>query len=263
MRTIKELQNLTGKIALVTGGAGYLGRAICETLSELGAIVIIASRDKVKCEDFAKELSVKFGTDAYGLEVDITNTDSLQKVKEYLISNFGRLDILINDAWSGKKNSFESISFDDWNYDVNVCLNGPFYTIKLLVDLMNRGSRILNVSSMYGIVAPDYTMYTGTDHVNPPSYGAAKAGIIQLTKYLASFLAPKGINVNSISPGAFPFAITLENFPTFGDRLKSKNMCNRVGTPEDLKGVIALLCSDASNYITGQNLSIDGGWTAW
>ena len=103
MRTIKELQDLTGKIALITGGAGYLGRALSETLAELGATVVIASRDRLKCESFAQELTLKFDNKAYGFEVDITSYESIELLKAYLIKEFGRLDILINDAWSGKK----------------------------------------------------------------------------------------------------------------------------------------------------------------
>ena len=263
MKNIKELQNLHGKVALVTGGAGYLGKAICETLAELGSSVIVASRDLEKCKSYAKELNSKFGIESRGFGTDITNLSDLENLRNFIISEFGKLDILVNDAWSGKKNSFESISIDDWNYDINVCMNGPFYTIKTLYDLMGEGSKIVNISSMYGMVAPDYNMYMGTDHANPPSYGAAKAGIIQLTRYLASFLSPRGINVNSISPGTFPFAETLIKFPEFGGRLTEKTMLKRVGNPEDLKGVISLLCTNASDYITGQNIAVDGGWTAW
>jgi NAD(P)-dependent dehydrogenase (short-subunit alcohol dehydrogenase family) len=263
MKKISELQNLKDKVALVTGGAGYLGSAICETLAELGAIVIVASRDREKCEKYAIELGDKFGIISKGVSVDITNINDLELLRGYIETHFGKLDILVNDAWSGKKNSFDSITFDDWNYDINVCLNGPFYTTKTMVGLMGKGSKIINIASMYGIVAPDYNMYMGIDHVNPPSYGAAKAGVIQLTKYLASFLSPHGINVNVISPGTFPFEETLIKHPNFGDRLKEKTMLKRVGRPEDLKGVIALLCSDASNYINGQNISVDGGWTSW
>lgn len=263
MKSLKELQNLEGKVALVTGGAGHLGKAICEVLAELGASIIVASRDVSKCTTFAEELTRNYSVEAYGMSVDITNIESLDNLKQFVLSKYGKLDILINDAWSGKKNSFESITFDDWNYDINVCLNGPFYTIKTFYDLMPKGSSILNIASMYGIVAPDYNMYNGTDHANPPSYGAAKAGLIQLTKYLASFLSPLEIRVNAVSPGTFPFQETLTKFPVFGQRLENKTMMKRIGQPEDLKGVISLLCTGSAAYITGQNISVDGGWTAW
>jgi gluconate 5-dehydrogenase len=105
-------------------------------------------------------------------------------------------------------------------------------------------------------------MYAGTDHANPPSYGAAKAGVIQLTKYLASFLSPHGIRVNAISPGPFPFADIVGNEEFMG-ALRAKTMLNRLGKPEELKGAVALLCSDASSYMTGQNICVDGGWTTW
>lgn len=264
MKSLEELYSLKGKVALVTGGAGYLGKAICHSLSELGADVVIASRTLSKCEEFAKELSDLYGNNCKGYACDITDIASLDAIKSAIVSDYGKLDILVNDAWSGNKNTLESISIDDWNYDVNVCLNGPFYTIKTMMPLLKETQGvILNVASMYGVVAPDYQIYEGTNHANPPSYGAAKAGIVQLTKYLASFMAPDKIRVNAISPGPFPFKSTVDSIPEFIKTLERKNMLGRIGDPEDLKGVVALLCSDASSYITGQNICVDGGWTSW
>lgn len=263
MKNLVELQNLKGKIALITGGAGYLGTAICETLCELGADVIIASRDKNKCVDLANKLEIKYKVTAFGIETDIVSESSLTNTFNLIEKEFGKLDILINNAWSGKKNSFDSITSEDWIYDINVCLNGPFYTTKILLPLIEKSKGvILNVASMYGHLAPDYKIYQNTEHTNPPSYGAAKAGIIQFTKYLASFLATKEIRVNSISPGPFPYGKILEN-KSFIDKLNEKNIIGRIGEPEDLKGVIALLCTDASKYITGQNICVDGGWGVW
>ncbi len=264
MKRISELQNLEGKVALVTGGAGFLGRAICETLAELGATVIIASRDKQKCRTFASELYQNFNVVSEGIALDITDLEAQRRVFEHIKKNYGKLDLLVNDAWSGNKNTFDSISVDDWLYDVNVCLNGPFYTVKAAIEMLRETQGvILNVASMYGLVSPDYRMYDGETLANPPSYGAAKAGIIQLTRYLASFLSDQGIRVNAISPGPFPFESTKDNFPEFHQKLCEKTMLNRVGVPEDLKGVIAFLCTNASGYVTGQNVSVDGGWTSW
>lgn len=121
---------------------------------------------------------------------------------------------------------------------------------------------ILNIASMYGHVAPDYRIYPDLRYTNPPSYGAAKAGVIQLTKYMASFLSPYGIRVNALSPGPFPHPETQTN-RRFLEQLQNRNPMRRIGVPEDLKGAVALLCSDAGSYMTGQNLCVDGGWTIW
>ncbi len=115
---------------------------------------------------------------------------------------------------------------------------------------------------MYGHIGPDYRIYDGKEFANPPSYGAAKAGVIQFTKYLASFLSPHGIRVNALSPGAFPHPPT-QKHEDFMEKLGSKNPMNRIGQPDELKGAVALLCSDAGSYITGQNLCVDGGWAIW
>jgi len=263
MKSLKGLLSLENKTVFITGGAGHLGTAMCEALAELGANIVIGSRDREKSNSITKKLSEEFGIQASGVQLDVTNPESIEEALLLIEKEYGELDILINNAWSGKKNTFESISIDDWKYDIDVCLNGVFYTVKKAFPYLKKTKGVIvNVASMYGHVAPDYKMYAGTDHANPPSYGAAKAGVIQLTKYLASFLSPHGIRVNAISPGPFPFGDILGNEEFIG-ALEAKTMLNRIGNPEDLKGIIALLCSDASSYMTGQNICIDGGWTAW
>jgi NAD(P)-dependent dehydrogenase (short-subunit alcohol dehydrogenase family) len=262
-KSLEELLSLQDKTVFITGGAGHLGTAMSQALAELGANIVIGSRDKEKGSSIAGALTDEFGVQASAVGLDVTDPASLESALSLIEKEYGRLDVLINNAWSGKKNTFESISMDDWKYDIDVCLNGVFYTVKKAVPyLKTTKGVIVNIASMYGHVAPDYRMYEGTDHANPPSYGAAKAGVIQLTKYLASFLSPHGIRVNAISPGPFPFGDILGN-SEFIDTLKGKTMLNRIGSPEELKGAIALLCSDASSYMTGQNICVDGGWTTW
>lgn len=258
--TLKELFNLKGKTALITGGAGYLGTEMCEVLAEQGANIIIASRDDAKCQKLADRLKLEYPSQIFtALKLDLMDKNSIRET----VSNIERLDILINNAWSGNKNSFETISDEDWEYDIDMSLNSVFRLVKATQHLLkdSRGV-ILNTASMYGHVAPDYRLYNDEKYTNPPSYGAAKAAVIQFSKYLASFLAPYEIRVNCISPGPFPFPETQKD-KEFMTRLGSKNPMNRIGQPHELKGVVALLCSDASSYITGQNICVDGGWTSW
>jgi len=263
---LKDLFSLKGRTALVVGGAGLLGSHISLAFAELGANVIIASRDIKKCQEMKAILKEKYPNQNHvALSVDITAPATLKKLFEDIVEiTGGHLDILANSGWYGQKNTFESISEDDWQTDIDVCLSGVFRTIKSATPLLKkRGGSILNIASMYGHVAPDYRMYDSEKYANPPSYGAAKAGVIQLTKYLSSFLSPDGIRVNCISPGAFPFEKIQKENPEFMTRLNNKNPLNRIGKPHELKGTAALLCSDAGSYITGQNICIDGGWTVW
>lgn len=262
---LKDLFSLKNRTALVTGGAGFLGSAICETLAELGANIVIASRDDEKCKNVAAAIQSAFGGDVriIGSRLDLLEPESVVNCVQAVEREFGGLDILVNNAWSGKKNSWESITEEDWQYDIDMSLNSPFRMIKAAFPMLkSRRGVVLNIASMYGHVAPDYRIYEGTTFANPPSYGAAKAGVIQFTKYLASFLSPHGIRANAISPGAFPHPPTREH-EVFLQRLSGKNPLNRVGEPHELKGAVALLCSDAGSYITGQNICVDGGWTVW
>src|SRR5579871_2510692 len=262
-KSLQELQSLKGKTAVVSGGAGYLGTAFCETLAELGANLVIASRDKAKCEKKAAELASQYGIRAIGLELDALSKPSIKAFVESVHQVFPAIDILINNAWSGNKNSWESISDEDWEYDINMSLNSVFRLTKAFFpDLKSTQGVILNIASMYGHIGPDYRIYDGKEFANPPSYGAAKAGVLQFTRYLASFLSPHNIRVNALSPGAFPHPPT-QKHEGFMQKLGSKNPMNRIGQPDELKGAVALLCSNAGSYITGQNICVDGGWAIW
>ncbi|KGP63634.1 short-chain dehydrogenase [Legionella norrlandica] len=263
---LSELFSLQGKTALVIGGAGLLGSEIAHAFAEQGANVIIASRNLEKCRIYTDYLTENFKNGIFTpLCIDISNPESIDLCMHTVNELFPEgLDILVNCGWSGRKNTFESISDEDWNQDIEICLNGVFRTIKRASPLLKKKKgNILNIASMYGHVAPDYRLYDSERFANPPSYGAAKAGLIQLTKYLASFLSPHQIRVNAISPGPFPFESTQKENPDFIQRLSGKNPLNRIGKPHELKGAAILLCSEAGSYITGQNLCVDGGWGVW
>jgi NAD(P)-dependent dehydrogenase (short-subunit alcohol dehydrogenase family) len=265
MIRIADLHNLRGKTALVTGGAGLLGFQIAEVLAENGANIIIASRNVTVCNEKCLELKNEFpNLNVLALPLDLTCGESIKNCIKGSVDAFGEIDILVACAWSGKKNSWDTINDEDWNHDIEVCLNGVFRLIKAATKSLKASKGvILNIGSMYGHVAPDYRLYEDVPQANPPSYGAAKAGVIQLTKYLASFLAKDGVRVNCISPGAFPFTEVIDQFPVFKQRLCDKNPMGRLGQAHEIKGAALLLCSGASSYMTGQNICIDGGWTVW
>ena len=192
-KSLQQLLSLKGKTAIVTGGAGYLGTAISETLAELGANLVLASRDQAKCQKKCEEIVQLTGGSvrAVALELDVLKKGSAAAFVAQVHEHFDAIDILVNNAWSGNKNSWESITDDDWEYDINMSLNSVFRLTKALFpDLKTSRGVILNIASMYGHIGPDYRIYDGKEFANPPSYGAAKAGVIQFTKYLASFLSP-------------------------------------------------------------------------
>lgn len=262
--TLAAMYRLHGRTAFVSGGAGLLGSQITHGLAECGADVVIASRDAARNAAFAEEIAATYGVRALGLGLDIRDSASARAAVGEAVAAFGGIDILVNCSGFGRKNSWESISEQDWIDDIDISLTGPFRMVKAAFDSL-KASRgvILNVASMYGIVAPDHRLYDGEKYANPPSYGAAKAGVLQFTRYLSSFLAPHGIRVNAISPGPFPYKSTQIENPAFIERLGAKNPMNRIGEPYEVKGAAVFLCSDAASYVTGQNISIDGGWTSW
>jgi NAD(P)-dependent dehydrogenase (short-subunit alcohol dehydrogenase family) len=265
MVELSDLLSLKGRRALVTGGAGLLGSQISEVIAELGGEVVVASRNLEQCQEKADELCRNYPDAKHSAcQLDISSPESISQCVEYVEEKLGGFDVLVVCAWSGKKNDWDSINDEDWDYDIEVCLNGVYRLIKRSTEALKKSKGVvLTIGSMYGHVAPDYRMYDGVPQANPPSYGAAKAGVIQLTRYLASFLAPHGIRANCISPGPFPFEEVINQYPEFKERLCSKNPLGRLGKNHEIKGAVALLCSDASSYMTGQNICVDGGWSIW
>lgn len=267
-KKIQHLFDLSEKTALITGGLGHLGRAMTETLLELGAnVVVTATKEELKGDKFLTEVeSLKkeyTGRKINLKEIDFFDGQSLKNCFEEIKKEFGVIDILINNAYYGIHKPIENLSFEEFDKNVEGTFSSVFKCSSLALPLMKKnGGTIINIASMYGIVSPDLRIYDGTKFNSAPSYGPSKAAVIQLTKYFASYCAKYGIRVNSISPGPFPKEEVIKD-KKFYKLLKDKTMLGRVGEPDDLRGIVALLASDASSYITGQNFIIDGGWTAW
>ena len=253
--------NLESKTILITGGYGHLGKSITESLLYHGAQVFVLGRNKEKFTE-AFEKNKYFDQTLFFEFCDISDSTSI-KGAFLNIAAKNKIDVLINNAIYLKGQSPEHMSDEDWSIGVEGALNSVFRTIREVLPFLkkNNSGKIINVSSMYGIVAPDFEIYEKhAQFLNPPHYGAAKAGVIQLTRYYASYLGSDNINVNAVTPGAFPSEV-IQKEKGFIDELKKRTSLKRIGKPEDLAGAFVFLASDASDYITGQNFVIDGGWT--
>lgn len=243
----------------VTGGYGHLGRAITDSLSKNGANVFVLARGHEKFKDTFGE-DAKTNNIVY-VNADISSEESIESAFELIKERTGGLDGLINNAYYTRGQSNKELTRDDFNYTIDGTLSSVFSCINRVIPFLSQGASILNVSSIYGVVAPDFETYAGSPQFpNPPHYGAAKAGVIQLTKYYASLLGPKGIRVNAISPGPFPSKEVQADFQ-FMKELSKRTLLGRFGEPEELAGIFTFLMSDAAKYITGQNFIVDGGWT--
>lgn len=261
---MNSIFSVKDKVILITGGSGYLGTAMSEILCEFGANLIIASRDNQKNLELKKILESKYKCKVINMELDISNKTMIEECIEKIIDKFGRIDVLINNSYYGAGKELLNMSDEEWGKGIDGSLNSCYrmtQTVLKHMKVLNHG-KIINIASMYGIIAPDVSIYENNNFYNPANYGAGKAGIIQFTKYIAAVYGKYGITCNSISPGAFPSPIVQENHE-FINNLSKKVPLGRIGIPEDLKGTVLLLSSDASNYINGTNISVDGGWTIW
>jgi len=254
--------DLSGKIILITGGYGYLGKAVTESLVHHGGTVYVLARSKDKY-DAAFQDHEQNGKALFFTECDISDTKSIKKAFSKVNEQAGGMDVLINNAFYLTGQDPLAMSDEEWQSGIDGTLNSVFRCVRESIPYlkMSRTPRIINVSSMYGMVAPDFDVYE--DHpgfLNPPHYGAAKAGVIQLSKYYASYLGKDGITVNAVTPGPFP-SKTVQQTKSFIEELSEKTLLKRIGKPEDLGGAFVFLASDASAYVTGQNIVVDGGWT--
>jgi NAD(P)-dependent dehydrogenase (short-subunit alcohol dehydrogenase family) len=261
---------LDGRVALLSGATGHLGRAMAEALAGAGAHVVLNARDGAKLEAFRTELQGR-GHAVSAAGFDVTDEAAVVENIALIGHEHGRLDILVNNASSGRTGNIESTTGADFEQLYRVNVIAAFRLMQAAIPLLKAsakasgGASVVNIASMYGKVSPDPSIYgTGTSGAqNPPSYGAAKAALIQMTRYAACHLAAEGIRVNSISPGPFPAARYLQNDLEFHGRLNAKVPMRRTGDPRELQGPLLFLVSDASSYVTGIDLPVDGGWTAW
>lgn len=255
--------DLTGKVTLMAGGAGYLCMPACKALLERGAKILVADRDE-QALSAAKQALVQQGFEdrVDYVRCDIGEEASVRDAVERALSRFGRLDGLVVATFcsiGGGVESLEAAAFDRANH---INLTGAFVLARAAAERMTEGGSIVLFSSMYGIVSPDPRMYPPPMHPNPIEYGVAKAGIIQMARYLAAQYGPRNIRVNAIAPGPFPNLPQQENH-AFMERLAERTMLGRIGRQEEVAGSVVYLLADASSYVTGQVLRVDGGWTAW
>lgn len=258
------LFSLRNKVAVVTGGAGYLGSSISEALAECGSVVFIVSKTSSEGNEKILRLRKKFRGKIQTAMMNVSSTESIRKCYNQIVAEYKKIDILLNNAHFGAGGSLEEISEENWNEGMEGTINSVFRCTKEIIPIMKRfryGS-IINIASMYGTVSPNPEIYGESGFDNPPNYGAGKAAIIQFTKYAACHLSAYGIRVNAVSPGPFPNEQVQEN-KEFIDNLIKKVPMKRIGRPDEIKGVIVLLASDASSFMTGVNIPVDGGWTAW
>jgi len=268
MKTINELMNLKGRRAIITGATGGLGKHIAATIVELGGSVVLIDRPGSDYSSLVSELKENKNVDIHCFDCDLENEDERKRLIARINKDYSMgLDILINNAafggatdLSGWITKFEDQSIETWRRAIEVNLTAAFDLSKGLAKVLEKKGHgsIINVSSIYGIYGPDFSLYEGTKMGNPAAYAASKGGLIQLTRWLATTIAP-GVRVNTVSPGG-----VWRNQPSkFVERYESRTPLGRMATEEDFKGVIAYLASDLSAYVTGQNIIVDGGWTTW
>lgn len=242
--------SVRNKVIVITGSNGLLGRDIAASLKNEGAMVIGADiRFENKTED--------------DYEMDITSEISVNSIVEVIVKKYGRIDGWVNNAYPRTKdwgNKFEDVSVDSWRQNVDMHLNGYFICCKVVLEQMKKqqAGSLINMSSIYGLVGPDFTVYEGTGMTMPAAYSAIKGGLNNLSRYLAAYYGPFQVRVNTLSPGGI-----FDNQPeAFVTNYNKKVPLRRMGSPKDIVAAIHYLLSDEAAYVTGHNLLIDGGWTA-
>lgn len=266
-RRVAELMSLKGRAALITGGAGHLGRAVGQALAELGAAVAVVDLEQAACDEAAAGLAAEYGVAALGLGCDLADEGATRQAPKRAAEALGGLDIMVHcAAFVGTSDlrgwvvPFAEQSADTWRRCLEVNLTSAFVLAQAArpwLAAKGRGS-IIHLSSIYGMLGPDMGLYDGTAMGNPAAYAAGKGGLIQLTRWLATVLAPD-VRVNCISLGGIERGQPEE----FRRRYVARTPLGRMGREEDIKGAAAYLAGDLSAWVTGHNLVLDGGWSAW
>jgi 2-deoxy-D-gluconate 3-dehydrogenase len=286
MTSLPDLFDLSGRVAVVTGGAGLLGKEFCKTLAQAGALVVIADMDEeaalAQAASLNREWPVPLGNArvdplrAIGVHTDIASPISTRQLINKTLAEFGRLDILVNsaaidpkfdpahEASSTTDSSFEDFPLPLWQQAMDVNLTGMFLACQAAVQPMLAQGKgvIINVCSIYGLVGPDQRIYQKPEqepHYKPAYYSATKAGVLGLTRYLATYYAGRNLRVNALTPGG----VFNGHEEAFVQAYAARTVLGRMAEKHEMNGALLFLASDASAYMTGGNLIVDGGWTAW
>jgi len=261
--TVQSLFDLSGKRALITGASGYLGSAMARALAEAGAVVVTASRDAERARASAAGLPpVTHGSHA-GVALDQLDVASLEAGFHAAVDQVGGIDILVNNGQSGPANDLTDVTPEQFQQQLANAA-GYFHLARMLrnhVVSRQAPGAVIMIGSMYGVVGSYPDAYESICSASPVAYHALKGGVIHMTRHLAVYWAADGVRVNCLSPGPFPNPATVPS--GLPERLIEKCPQRRMGQPHELKGAAVFLASDASSYMTGQNMIIDGGWTAW
>lgn len=266
-RSLASRLNMSGSVTLVSGAAGFIGREICYSLAELGSDLILLDVNLSSLDQLRDDILQSYDVDVEIFQCDLADQASYTHISSFIEERFGRLDVLVNNAALGGTSElvgwltdFASQSVDTWREAFEVNLTAPFLLSQRCYQLLlnSNSASIINIGSIYGSLGPDLSLYENTKMNNPAAYGASKGGLLQLTRWMATVLAPK-IRVNAISPGGI-----LRGQPqSFVERYIARTPLKRMGREEDLQGAIVYLATDMSKWVTGQNLVVDGGWSAW
>lgn len=267
MRSIRELLDLSDRCVLLTGGAGHVGRAFAETFVELGARVALVDIDAAGCEEIAKTLRAIRPDTAVPIVCDLADESAARGAVRQAAAALGGLDVLVHAAaWVGTTAAagwtvpFDAQTVAAWDAAMRLNVTSAFVLVQEARAALERSGHgaVVLVSSIYGMIGPDPSLYEGTAMANPAGYGVSKGALLLLTRHLATVLAPR-IRVNAISAGG----IRRGQPEIFRHRYEARTPLARMGTEEDLTGAVAYLASDLSAYVTGHNLVVDGGWTTW
>ena len=260
--TVHELFDLSGKVALVSGGSGHLGSAFANALAEAGAQVVVTSRDQQRANAAADSLPKVKAGNHLGVVLDQTQTDSIEQCFETAHQQLGPIDILVNNGHDPGASDWAQVSPEEFTKQL-ANATGYFLLARLVRNQAverNASASVILIGSMYGVVGSYPDAYQGICPASPVAYHALKGGLIQMTRHLAVYWAKDRVRVNCLSPGPFPSPAAPQEMVK---RLQQKSPLGRMGMPHEVKGALLLLASDAGSYITGQNLLVDGGWTAW
>ena len=263
---MREVFDFSNRVIVITGAAGLLGSEYADGFCQAGGNVVLADKNFEKCKKLAAKQEKKYGVKSLPIKLDVTNPNSIKKMVAHITKKFSKIDVLVNNAiypeiGKIKKTKFEDFPLDIWKKGIDVNLTGMFLCSQQIGEIMKKQKNgvIINISSIYGIKGPDQRIYGKTKIIKSALYATTKGAVINFTKYLASYWNRTGIRVNTLSLGG----VEENQDRNFKKKYSDKTMIGRMAKKDEYVGALLFLSSDASSYMTGSNLVIDGGWSAW